>query len=169
MMQNLSLWLALGSAFSLVSCVYAVILREPEMLLNGWHNWLDKKLGPGSQKYELTAAGKRLAEVTGRDSGELLGALEDLKKGQPERLKAFGVMAHQTPDLYTLSKPRAMWLYKALGGCPRCFAGQAALWGFPLVVLADGLKYAFFGHLVSTAVSIFLVTFLQKAYNWSRK
>jgi hypothetical protein len=47
--QALGLGLTLGLTSALIACVYSVILTEPEMLLNGWFNWLDKRLGLASR------------------------------------------------------------------------------------------------------------------------
>jgi hypothetical protein len=50
MLYNLILWLTLGLCFGLIAAVYSAILTEPEMLLNPWYNWLDRKLGPSSKQ-----------------------------------------------------------------------------------------------------------------------
>ena len=51
------------------------------------------------------------------------------------------------------------WLYKPLGGCPKCMAGQVALWGY---LLLPG--YKLLDHIVFVVVAIFLTEILTLLY-----
>jgi len=131
-MHFLLFGLLLGLACGLIACVYSVILTEPNMLLNGWYNWLDKKIGPTSAK------------------------------------RTFNTPLHIKPPK-NIGKPRAIWLFKPLVGCPRCVAGQAGVWLYLLAIVAEHQKYSIFGHLLCASVSIFTVLIYAKIYAWSRK
>lgn len=51
------------------------------------------------------------------------------------------------------------WLYKPLGGCEKCFAGQSAFWYY--IFFWDG-EYRFFEHLFFVSVTIALVMIYRK-------
>jgi len=61
----------------------------------------------------------------------------------------YGRMIERLPD----------WITKPLGGCPKCMAGQIALWGY---LLLPG--YKFLDHLVFVIVTIFLTEVLTLIY-----
>lgn len=51
------------------------------------------------------------------------------------------------------------WLQNPLGGCPKCFAGQIALWGY---IALPGYKVL--DHLVFVVVAIFITEILTLIY-----
>jgi len=51
------------------------------------------------------------------------------------------------------------WLSMPLGGCPKCLAGQLALWGY---LFRDG--YTVSGHLISIVFAIFFTEIIVVLY-----
>lgn len=106
-----------SAAFALIGFVYCHILTDSGMILNGWFNFLDRKLGPGSAK----------------NNG---------------------------------GKPRANWLFKPLGGCCRCVAGQAGFWGYFWYLYKYSANYDLVHHILFISFAIYLVKFIAQAYEW---
>ena len=52
-----------------------------------------------------------------------------------------------------------LWLQNPLGGCPKCMAGQIALWGY---ILLPG--YKFLDHIIFIVVTIFVTEILTLIY-----
>lgn len=61
------------------------------------------------------------------------------------------------------------WLFKILGGCYQCFCGQAALWGYLIILWHYGLPYNVFEHLYVVTASILFTTLLKNFYQWTIK
>ncbi len=57
-----------------------------------------------------------------------------------------------------LIEPLPDWLWKPLGGCEKCFTGQAALWYY--IFFIDG--YNLFEHLFFISVAILFTMILSK-------
>jgi hypothetical protein len=53
------------------------------------------------------------------------------------------------------------WLFKPLGGCAKCFAGQVALWTYP--VICD--EYILYVHLVTVMASVVVTYYLNLIIN----
>jgi hypothetical protein len=62
------------------------------------------------------------------------------------------------------------WLFRPLIGCMYCVAGQMALWYYlSLSVALSHIPYDLFGHIFFICLSVFLISFIHKAYLWSKQ
>lgn len=58
------------------------------------------------------------------------------------------------------------WLWKPLGGCRQCFAGQVCFWGYLIIHSRD---YEFINHLFFAAMGIFLTYIYDIIYERAKK
>jgi hypothetical protein len=57
------------------------------------------------------------------------------------------------------------WLWKPLGGCPKCFTGQVCFWFF---LLKNYASYNLIDHLFFVSLGILISITLQKLYELAK-
>lgn len=62
------------------------------------------------------------------------------------------------------------WLFKPVIGCYHCVSGQMAFWYYLIIAIAlNRFQYDPFQHILFICLTIFLISFIHKAYAWSKQ
>jgi hypothetical protein len=71
-------------------------------------------------------------------------------------------------ESFTMSKPRAKWLFKLLVGCCKCVTGQFCCWGYFYIIAKEVPgPYNLIHHIIFITFGIYSVKFIAQAYTWN--
>ncbi|GAB3303669.1 hypothetical protein GCM10027348_31840 [Hymenobacter tenuis] len=131
-----------GLCVALVAVVWAVVLVDTGMLLEGLQRWV-------------------------REWHRLRYMRRHLVGGDPES----GPIRYATNTerlYYQGNELEAQWWWKPVWGCSTCVAGQLALWGYLLRCYLLSTPYNPWHHLLVVCGAIFHACLLKRLYNWSQ-